>query len=362
MATIASELLGTLVNRLRRSSIALAAGLPPGGTFTDDDGHIFEPAIEAVAAEGITKGCNPPANDKFCPDDFVTRGQMAAFLVRALGYVDDGGGNLFVDDDDSVFESAIDKLGTAGVTKGCNPPSNTKFCPDDNVTRGQMGAFLTRAFEYTDDGGGNLFVDDDDSVFESAIDKLATAGVTKGCNPPTNDRFCPDDLVTRGQMAAFLMRALGLSPIVPPPLETTTTTTPTATTTAPQGSVAIFLSTIGGALWTGTAGSDAVHLSTIGGTIWTGNIGSDAVSLSGIGGTIWSGHIGSDFVFLSGVGGTIWSGHIGSDSVFLSGVGGIIWTGHIGSDSVFLSAVGDTIWRGNGPSAAAALIPTLFAP
>ena len=66
------------------ASVTFAA-LPPGGTFIDDDGHIFEGAIEAIAAEGITKGCNPPTNDKFCPDDKVTRGQMATFLKRALG-------------------------------------------------------------------------------------------------------------------------------------------------------------------------------------------------------------------------------------------------------------------------------------
>ncbi len=70
---------------------------------------------------------------------------MAAFLVRALGYTDDGGGDLFIDDDDSIFEGDIDRLGTAGVTKGCNPPSNTRFCPSANVTRGQMAAFLHRA-------------------------------------------------------------------------------------------------------------------------------------------------------------------------------------------------------------------------
>ena len=69
------------------ASVAFAA-LPPGGTFTDDDGHIFEVAIEAIAAEGITKGCNPPTNDKFCPNDKVTRGEMAVFLVRAKGYTD----------------------------------------------------------------------------------------------------------------------------------------------------------------------------------------------------------------------------------------------------------------------------------
>lgn len=38
-----------------------------------------------LAAEGITQGCNPPLNDRFCPDKSVTRGQMAAFLARALG-------------------------------------------------------------------------------------------------------------------------------------------------------------------------------------------------------------------------------------------------------------------------------------
>ena len=71
---------------------------------------------------------------------------MAAFLVRALKYTDNGGGDLFVDDDGSIFEHDIDCLGTAGVTKGCNPSDgNIKFCPDKNVTRGQMAAFLHRA-------------------------------------------------------------------------------------------------------------------------------------------------------------------------------------------------------------------------
>src|SRR5690606_31053417 len=59
---------------------------PPDGTdhFTDDDGHVFEADINAVATAGFTRGCNPPVNDMFCPEDLVTRGQMAAFLVRAL--------------------------------------------------------------------------------------------------------------------------------------------------------------------------------------------------------------------------------------------------------------------------------------
>ena len=181
---------------------------PPPNTFVDDDGSVFEQDIEWMAAAGITKGCNPPTNNKFCPDASVTRGQMAAFLVRALGLAEQLD-DPFVDDDDSIFEADIERLAAGGITKGCNPPTNNRFCPDAKVSREQMAAFLVRALGYSDNGGGDLFVDDDDSIFEADIDRLATAGVTKGCNPPTNNQFCPTNDVTRAQMAAFLHRALG---------------------------------------------------------------------------------------------------------------------------------------------------------
>ncbi|MEA2000782.1 MAG: cutinase family protein [Actinomycetota bacterium] len=177
-------------------------------TFTDIENSVFLADIEWMAAEGITKGCNPPANDKYCPDDAVSRGQMAAFLVRALGLTDRLD-DPFTDDDDSIFEADIEKLAAAGITSGCNPPMNDEFCPKAKVTRGQMAAFLGRALGYTDDGGGNYFTDTAGSVFKTDIDRLATAGVTKGCNPPANTKYCPNNDVTRGQMAAFLHRALG---------------------------------------------------------------------------------------------------------------------------------------------------------
>ena len=46
----------------------------------------------------------------------------------------------------------------------------------------------------------------DSNVFHDDISWLADAGVTLGCNPPSNDRFCPDSNVTRAQMAAFMRR------------------------------------------------------------------------------------------------------------------------------------------------------------
>ena len=51
--------------------------------FTDvDDANIFHDDIAWLAANGITLGCNPPANDEFCPKGYVTREQMAAMLHR----------------------------------------------------------------------------------------------------------------------------------------------------------------------------------------------------------------------------------------------------------------------------------------
>jgi hypothetical protein len=186
---------------------AQAAELPPGGTFVDDDRSVHEGAIEAIAAAGLTVGC---ADDRFCPDEAVSRGQMAAFLVRALG-LPASDVDHFADDDGHLFENDINALAEADITRGCG--DGTGFCPDDTVTRGQMAAFLVRADEL-DPAGVDHFADDDGHHFEEEINALATAGVTAGCDP---DKFCPGAETLRGQMASFLTRFLGLTPVTPPP-------------------------------------------------------------------------------------------------------------------------------------------------
>ena len=177
------------------------------GTFIDDDDSIHEADIEWLAASGITKGCNPPTNDRFCPKASVDRGQMAAFIRRALS-LPATSTDYFIDDNDSIFEGDINAVAAAGITKGCNPPANDRFCPDRTITRDQMAAFLQRSFKYPA-SGTDYFTDDNDSIFENDINAIAQAGVTKGCNPPGNTRYCPTNKVTREQMASFMRRALG---------------------------------------------------------------------------------------------------------------------------------------------------------
>ena len=126
---------------------------------------------------------------------------LSIWVTPTSGFRDVGSG--------STFDSSIRWLATGGITRGCNPPTNDRFCPDSDVTRGQMASFLVRGLGLTETSGVRFRDVPAGSTFEQSIDRLATAGITRGCNPPANDRFCPDRPVTRGQMAAFLRRALG---------------------------------------------------------------------------------------------------------------------------------------------------------
>jgi hypothetical protein len=143
----------TIVNAPDMGAFEYGFALPPygpriegvGSRFVDvPEGDLFYDEIEWLAASGITRGCNPPTNDHYCPTKPVTRGQMAAFLVRALD-LPPGTPGAFTDDDGTTFELDIEALATSGITRGCNPPTNDHYCPTKPVTRGQMAAFLFRA-------------------------------------------------------------------------------------------------------------------------------------------------------------------------------------------------------------------------
>ena len=102
--------------------------------------HVFAGEVLGLHEMGITQGCTATA---FCPGRTVTRGEMAAFLVRALGLTSPSD-DPFTDDDNNFFESDIEALHASGITEGCTA---TAFCPGRAVTRGEMAAFLVRALD-----------------------------------------------------------------------------------------------------------------------------------------------------------------------------------------------------------------------
>lgn len=169
------------------------------GDFRDvGASHPFRADIARIAKAGITKGCG---NGRFCPDRAVTRGEMAAFIVRMLDLP--SGSKVFSDTRRHTFRNEVAALARANITSGC---TRTRFCPDEPVTRAQMGTFLAAALKLP--AGEHQFRDvPRRSTHARGINALSHSRITRGCDSGRS-RFCPYRDITRGEMAAFLSRAL----------------------------------------------------------------------------------------------------------------------------------------------------------
>ena len=144
--------------------------------------------------------------DGFCPRDPIDRKTMAVWIVRVL----DGQNPAAVSesrfddvDPDGFYAPFIERMADLGVTRGCGDRSG--FCPDRNVSRAQMAAFLSRAYQLPD-GPDPGFADvSDDAWYATDVARLAASKITVGCRDRTV--FCPSQDTTRAQMATFLWRA-----------------------------------------------------------------------------------------------------------------------------------------------------------
>jgi hypothetical protein len=183
---------------LAPAGVSAASG---SGSFTDDDGNTHEGMIEAIAAAGVTQGCD---DGRYCPSSTVTRGQMATFIARALS-LPAATSDLFTDDNGTTHEASINALAAAGITQGCG---SGVFCPNDPVTRAQMASFLSRALNLLEPTK-DYFTDDGGTTHEDAINAMAESQITLGCGGTS---YCPNTPVPRDQMASFLGRGLGLVP------------------------------------------------------------------------------------------------------------------------------------------------------
>ncbi len=228
-----------LVTETLNGSIQNVWTLHVGPSFSDVSkvgGNYFH--VETMFHHGVTGGCG---SGKYCPKDNVGRGMMAVFIARAMYgtdppavYTDSGTGrsydctdglaNTFADVDDSKpYCAHVHYLWAKGVVAGCG---SGKYCPASKVTRGQMAVFISVGMlngaqppaSYTDpvsgrsydctDGGANYFTDVKDSAGNCAhVHYLWTKQVIAGCG---NNTYCPTNLVTRGQMAVFIVNGFQL--------------------------------------------------------------------------------------------------------------------------------------------------------
>ncbi len=169
--------------------------------------------IETLAHAKVTGGCGSSPKI-YCPDDPVTRAQMAVFLLRGIhgsSYAPPAAtGTKFGDVPANYWAAAwIEELAKEGITGGCG---SGNFCPEDPVTRAQMAVFLLKSKHgatYSPPPATGIFNDVPPTYWAAAwIEQLANEGITSGCSAK---HYCPDDSVTRAQMAVFLDRTFNLT-------------------------------------------------------------------------------------------------------------------------------------------------------
>jgi streptogramin lyase len=201
----------TFIEDLSVGSVAKTWTLHIGNSFPDvPTSYQFYSFIENLFHNGITGGCT---GGNFCPTSSVTRAQMAVFLMKSkLGASETpppATGTLFADVPASnSFAPWIEQLAGFKITGGCG---SGNFCPNDPVTRAQMAVFLLKS----EHGSGyipppctGMFPDVlCPSTYANWIEEISHESITGGCG---SGDYCPNTPVNRGQMAVFLVKTFGL--------------------------------------------------------------------------------------------------------------------------------------------------------
>ena len=193
------------------------------GRFCDEDDSVHQAGIETIAELGITLGCDADNPYRFCPRQVVSRSQMAAFLYRAVGHwtgrVPPTGRGVELSD--VALDAWYRSYAQWAVSIGAFAAPGGEFDPAAEVARADMAIMMAAAFDLIPPGRTQpqpegLFADmaGQDPAVVLAAEALHRAGVTRGCATEPL-RYCPDQPVTRAQMATFIARALSIDPALP---------------------------------------------------------------------------------------------------------------------------------------------------
>jgi hypothetical protein len=181
------------------------------------DANQFQAFIYGAAGAGVMMGGPPncPAGIyDFCPDNVVTRADMAGYIFRAVH----GSStpppvyqNIFADvtfNDYNAFY--IQGIFDDGITAGCGFGN---YCPNSPNTRAQMSVFVWKGQHGSEAPPActppGIFSDVacPGGFAVDYIEGLFNEGVTAGCG---GGNFCPDANITNGQMAVFLVKGFNI--------------------------------------------------------------------------------------------------------------------------------------------------------
>lgn len=175
---------------------------------------------ELVYIKGLMSECDIGPR-RFCPDAPVTRAKLAVYWLKGHfgpGYTPPPATKHYFADVPPNHPQAdwIEQFFEEGFTAGCVTDLPLMYCPDQNLSRAEMAVFILKAIHDTGyrppAPSGNMFDDvPANEWFAKWVEQLAAEGITAGCSsdPPL---FCPFNPLTRAEVAVFLLRAFNYYP------------------------------------------------------------------------------------------------------------------------------------------------------
>lgn len=140
-------------------------------------------------------------------DPYYELGELKSYIKSTDQYqleqeeTDENLDSGFIDISNTPHAYNIGVLAQNGISRGCNPPDNTKYCPDRLISRDEMATYLSRSLKIIEAKEyiyhyDSAFQDIGGNIHQININRIAESGISQGCNPPQNTRYCPDRIVT----------------------------------------------------------------------------------------------------------------------------------------------------------------------
>lgn len=166
------------------------------GNFSDTDGHWAESAIGRWTDNGILKG----ENGLFRPDDYITRAELAAILVRVIGYTQMSSAAFADVSAEDWFYGDVSRLYAAGIMLG---DGDGVMRPNDYITREEAAVLIARAFGIAPSAGGSDFPDGA-SISDWAVGYVAAMKAAGYVNGDLEGNFNSGNSITRAEVVTIL--------------------------------------------------------------------------------------------------------------------------------------------------------------
>ncbi|MDR4944350.1 S-layer homology domain-containing protein [Bacillus wiedmannii] len=202
---------GTMTAAMVAGVVAPVATAAEESAFKDvPKGHWSADAINSMAAKGIIVGIG---DGLFGFGNDVTRAQVATFMVKAKGIEAGSTKTPFTDVPESSIYAKF--IAAAEANKIMAGLGDNKFGPDEKLTRAQMAQLLVNAYGFKADENNKKSFNDIEGLpwatAKSSIETLASLGIVAG---EGEGKFNPNGVVTREQAAQFIYNAMNYHPEV----------------------------------------------------------------------------------------------------------------------------------------------------